>query len=79
MWKYEQGSRQKEDLTIVTTFYPMYDFTKEIVGDEGNVKLLILLERSRMISNQVQKKEQKFPMQMFSCIIVQTWNFLWIR
>lgn len=41
MWKYEQGSRQKEDLTIVTTFYPMYDFTKEIVGDEGNVKLLI--------------------------------------
>ena len=22
-------------------FYPMYDFTKEIVGDEGNVKLLI--------------------------------------
>jgi zinc transport system substrate-binding protein len=32
---------KKEDLTIVTTFYPMYDFTKEIVGDEGNVKLLI--------------------------------------
>ncbi|HGH4039592.1 metal ABC transporter substrate-binding protein [Enterococcus sp. C76] len=32
---------KKEDLTIVTTFYPMYDFTKEIVGNEGNVKLLI--------------------------------------
>nr|WP_277895318.1 metal ABC transporter substrate-binding protein [Enterococcus lactis] len=32
---------KKEDLTIVTTFYPIYDFTKEIVGDEGNVKLLI--------------------------------------
>ena len=32
---------KKEDLTIVTTFYPMFDFTKEIVGDEGNVKLLI--------------------------------------
>ncbi|EGP5686901.1 zinc ABC transporter substrate-binding protein [Enterococcus faecium] len=32
---------KKEDLTIVATFYPMYDFTKEIVGDEGNVKLLI--------------------------------------
>lgn len=28
-------------MTIVTTFYPIYDFTKEIVGDEGNVKLLI--------------------------------------
>lgn len=32
---------KKEDLTIVTTFYPIYDFTKEMVGDEGNVKLLI--------------------------------------
>ncbi|HFD1706781.1 TPA: zinc ABC transporter substrate-binding protein [Enterococcus faecium] len=32
---------KKEDLTIVTTFYPIYDFTKEILGDEGNVKLLI--------------------------------------
>lgn len=32
---------KKEDLTIVTTFYPIYDFTKEIVGNEGNVKLLI--------------------------------------
>lgn len=32
---------KKEDLTIVTTFYPINDFTKEIVGDEGNVKLLI--------------------------------------
>ena len=32
---------KKEDLTIVTTFYPIYDFTKGIVGDEGNVKLLI--------------------------------------
>ncbi len=32
---------KKEDLTIVTTFYPIYDFTKEIVRDEGNVKLLI--------------------------------------
>lgn len=28
-------------LSIVTTFYPMYDFTKNIVGDEGEVKLLI--------------------------------------
>ncbi|OTO67591.1 MULTISPECIES: zinc ABC transporter substrate-binding protein AdcA [unclassified Enterococcus] len=28
-------------LEIVTTFYPMYDFTKNIVGDEANVKLMI--------------------------------------
>lgn len=32
---------KKENLTIITTFYPIYDFTKQIVGDEGNVKLMI--------------------------------------
>ncbi|WP_270345478.1 zinc ABC transporter substrate-binding protein AdcA [Enterococcus thailandicus] len=31
----------KEKLSVITTFYPMYDFTKNIVGDEGEVKLLI--------------------------------------
>lgn len=36
-----QDSSKNEDLKIVTTFYPMYDFTKEIVGDEGDVELLI--------------------------------------
>lgn len=28
-------------LSIVTTFYPMYEFTKEVVGDAGEVSLLI--------------------------------------
>lgn len=37
--KKEKGA--KEGLQIVTTFYPMYDFTKEIVGDKGKVSLLI--------------------------------------
>lgn len=32
---------EREQLSIVTTFYPIYDFTKNIVGDEGNVELLI--------------------------------------
>ncbi len=27
----------KEKLSIVTTFYPMYDFTKNIVGDERQI------------------------------------------
>lgn len=36
-----QDTSKKDELTVVTTFYPMYDFTKEVVGDEGNVKLLI--------------------------------------
>lgn len=36
-----QDTSKKDELTVVTTFYPMYDFTKEVVGDKGNVKLLI--------------------------------------
>lgn len=28
-------------LSIITTFYPMYDFTKNIVGEKANVELLI--------------------------------------
>ena len=33
---------QKESkLNIMTTFFPMYDFTRNIVGEEGNVTLLI--------------------------------------
>ena len=32
---------QNGKLEIVTSFYPMYDFTKNIVGDEANVKLMI--------------------------------------
>lgn len=28
-------------LKVVTTFYPMYDFTKQVVGDKGDVSLLI--------------------------------------
>lgn len=32
---------KEEKLQIVATFYPMYDFTKNIVGDEGDVALLM--------------------------------------
>ncbi|RSU00292.1 zinc ABC transporter substrate-binding protein AdcA [Vagococcus vulneris] len=34
-------SEKHDNLKVVTTFYPMYDFTKNIVGDEGDVSLLI--------------------------------------
>lgn len=36
----ESKSKEKQ-LKIVTTFYPMYDFTKNIVGSAGDVSLLI--------------------------------------
>ncbi len=35
------SASNEKDLTIVTTFYPVYEFTKEIVGDEANVELMI--------------------------------------
>ncbi|SLK31382.1 periplasmic solute binding protein [Mycobacteroides abscessus subsp. abscessus] len=35
------GGASKEKLQIMTTFYPMYEFTKNIAGDKADVKLLI--------------------------------------
>lgn len=38
----EQAKNEKSDtINVVTTFYPMYDFAKNVVGDAGNVQLLI--------------------------------------
>lgn len=34
-------SQAAEKINVVTTFYPMYEFSKAIVGDEGQVDLLI--------------------------------------
>lgn len=38
----EQDKAGKSDkIKVVTTFYPMYDFAKNVVGDAGDVQLLI--------------------------------------
>ena len=29
------GSKGNSDLKVVTSFYPVYEFTKQVVGDEG--------------------------------------------
>ena len=41
--KDNQAASENKDkkLQIVATFYPMYDFTKNIVGDAGEVSLLM--------------------------------------
>ena len=40
--KTKNGAEEKKDtLSIVTSFYPMYEFTKNIVGDTGDVTLMI--------------------------------------
>lgn len=36
-----KSADKKEGITVMTTFYPMYDFAKNVVGDEGTVELLI--------------------------------------
>lgn len=36
-----QTSSSNGKLNIVTTFYPVYEFTKQVAGDEANVQLLI--------------------------------------
>ena len=36
-----QNEEESQDLQVITTFYPMYEFTKEVVGDTGKVSLLI--------------------------------------
>ncbi len=36
-----QNVTEKDKLEIVTSFYPIYEFTKEIVGDKANVSMLI--------------------------------------
>ncbi|MBY4962052.1 ZinT/AdcA family metal-binding protein [Streptococcus suis] len=35
------ASQEDGKLDIVTTFYPVYEFTKEVTGDEANVELLV--------------------------------------
>lgn len=36
-----EETKESETIKVVATFYPMYDFAKNIVGDEGEVSLLI--------------------------------------
>ena len=37
----EKTNDDQNKLSVLTTFYPIYDFTKNIIGDEGEVKLMI--------------------------------------
>lgn len=37
----QAGTAKDDTIDIVTTFYPVYEFTKQVVGDEAEVELLI--------------------------------------
>src|SRR5699024_4969344 len=32
---------ESEGLSVVTTFYPVYEFTKQVLGEEGTVTMLV--------------------------------------
>lgn len=36
-----QTPSTKKDIQVVTTFYPVYEFTKQVVGEEADVSLLV--------------------------------------
>lgn len=35
------NSAQSEKLTIITTFYPMYEFTRQVAGDLANITMMV--------------------------------------
>lgn len=37
----KSGAPEKKGIKVVTTFYPMYDFTQKIVGNNGDVSVLM--------------------------------------
>ena len=37
----QEATNDSDKIQIMTTFYPMYEFTKNVVGEEGDVELLI--------------------------------------
>ena len=37
----QHSSKDNGDMKVVTSFYPVYEFTKQVVGDEGEVSYLI--------------------------------------
>lgn len=37
----KDSATKNEKIQVMTTFYPMYEFTKQVVGDKGKVELLI--------------------------------------
>ena len=71
-------SNQKQadgKLNIVTTFYPVYEFTKQVAGDSANVELLkSVLVQNPMNMNLLPRQLLKFKMQIPSFMKMKTWK-----
>ncbi|WP_035051219.1 metal ABC transporter solute-binding protein, Zn/Mn family [Carnobacterium pleistocenium] len=37
----DNGAKDNEELSVVTTFYPVYEFTKKVAGDRADVSMII--------------------------------------
>ena len=60
------GSKGNSDLKVVTSFYPVYEFTKQVVGDEGEVSYLIPAGRKLTIFNHLLRMSLTLKKQILS-------------
>ena len=62
------SNQKKADgkLNIVTTFYPVYEFTKQVAGDEANV--------DHMIMNLLERRLRRFRTQMPLSMKMKIWK-----
>ena len=70
-------SNQKQadgKLNIVTTFYPVYEFTKQVAGDTANVELPSVLAQNPMNMNRLPRQLPKSKTQIPSFMKMKTWK-----
>lgn len=60
-------------MKVVTTFYPVYEFTKGVLGDQADISMLIKVELNLMILSHLLRISQPFRMRM----LLFTWTIAW--
>lgn len=70
------NSTASEDgkLNIVTTFYPVYEFTKQVAGDEANVDLLVKAGKRFMVMSRQPKILLVSKRQMLLFMKMKIWK-----
>ena len=73
--KTDDSPKNADKLDIITTFYPMYDFTSKIVGNEANVTMLIDSDvEPHDYEPSAKKTWHEFKMPMCLFIIQKKWS-----
>ncbi len=47
----DQGKKEREKLSVVTTIFPLYDWAREIIGDSSDVELTLLMNKGTDLHN----------------------------